>query len=189
MKKIANSIAAPETIKLNAAENTYQLNKLLHRVRVQPEVDIGGEETTCRWISRFRVSKLNDGQIKTWEDIVANHFHFQVIRYVVFAFERDKAVTSGLEPSSTRLSRSTMNRTAIRLHVLCCVGPHLVAALLSLRYDLKSWYDTIAATAVVLPTIVVFINSDFSFRGTTHAACIFLGVIRWVKKTTAYFRL
>jgi hypothetical protein len=71
-----------------------------------------------------------------------------------------------------------MNRSALRLHVLCCIGPHLIAAFISLRYDIKSWYDTISATSVVLTTFVVFSTNKFFFRGTTHIACVLLGVVR-----------
>ncbi|XP_046440289.1 uncharacterized protein LOC124191239 [Daphnia pulex] len=70
-----------------------------------------------------------------------------------------------------------MNRSALRLHVLCCIGPHLIAAFISLRYDIKSWYDTISATSVVLTTFVVFSTNKFFFRGTTHIACVLLGVV------------
>jgi hypothetical protein len=72
-----------------------------------------------------------------------------------------------------------MHRSVLRLHALCCIGPHFIAAFISLSYDIKSWYDTISAVSIVLTTIVGLYNNEICFRGSVHNACILFGVVRY----------
>lgn len=82
-----------------------------------------------------------------------------------------------------------MNRKTVRLHACCCIGPHLIAALLSLYCDLRSWYDTIAALAVLLPVFVQFLTNDFSFRGIFHFVSILFGIIRYGRNSVTNLKI
>lgn len=73
-----------------------------------------------------------------------------------------------------------MNRQALFLHGLCCIGPHLIAASISIVYDIKSWYDAIAAMPIVL-LVCIALRNKFFFRGILHVNCLLLGIIRFKK--------
>lgn len=72
-----------------------------------------------------------------------------------------------------------MESSVLRLHAYCSIGPHLVFAVLSLIYDTRAWYDTVAALAIVLPisALVIYLDFRLNLRGAVHCACIILGVI------------
>ena len=72
-----------------------------------------------------------------------------------------------------------MDRSVLRLHTLCSIGPHWVAALFSLFYDTRVWYDTISALAVLLPVSTLILSPDFRFfyRGALYIACILVAVV------------
>nr|CAH0110666.1 unnamed protein product [Daphnia galeata] len=53
-----------------------------------------------------------------------------------------------------------MNKSALRLHALCCIGPHLIAAFISLCCDIKSWYDTIPQWVLIILTIFLIISHE-----------------------------
>lgn len=69
-----------------------------------------------------------------------------------------------------------MNRQALFLHGFCCIGPHLIAASISIVYDIKSWYDAIAAMPIVL-LVCIALRNKFFFRGILHVNCLLLGII------------
>jgi len=72
-----------------------------------------------------------------------------------------------------------MDRSVLKQYALCSIGPHWIAALLSLFYDTRAWYDTIAAVAILLPISTLILSQDFRFfyRGTLHIACILIAVV------------
>jgi hypothetical protein len=72
-----------------------------------------------------------------------------------------------------------MDRSVLKLYALCSIGPHCIAALLSLFFDTRAWYDIIAAVAILLPILTLILSEDYRFfyRGTLHIACILVAVV------------
>lgn len=72
-----------------------------------------------------------------------------------------------------------MNKTIRSLHLYCSIGPQLGLAFLALLYDVRPWYDTVAAFSILLSfsSIIICNNLELSNRGFLHTTCIAVGVI------------
>ena len=72
-----------------------------------------------------------------------------------------------------------MDRSLLGLHIMCSIGPHWIVALLSLFYDTRAWYDTIAALALLLPIFTHILSFDFRFfyRGAVYTACVLVAAV------------